>query len=292
MFHRRVDILKRSASSAAAIAMLAIALIAAGSGAAEAQFHDLDGRYHPFNHAMPPGVVGYWMGALGRARPGYLQPIRVDLPSEGEVAFFAGRPAEPRSADAPAIAAVSVGHTYRVRISDMPEFPGVELYPTLEVIDSLHAPDGAVNEFPIPVPITEADVEQVLRGKLVTKVVYVEQPQLVSARELQSDMPTSTLPPSHNLLAAADLRGRPLMILRIGGRLPDPQEYDPRFYGTGGPVVFPAERSLRSPNIDARSGGLGREGETEWATAVRPFPADHSRGRAVLARTAQNIDIP
>ncbi|MGH7202204.1 MAG: hypothetical protein ACREJB_16485, partial [Planctomycetaceae bacterium] len=49
-----------------------------------------------------------------------------------------------------------------------------------------------------------------------------------------------TVVPNHeNLMAAADARGRPLLIVRLGGVLPYPRGEPPTFYGTGAPVLVP-----------------------------------------------------
>ena len=66
---------------------------------------------------------------------------------------------------------------YRFRISDLPELPGAELYPTIELIDRLHPPCGRELEFPVPVAFTQEELQAALAGRLVTKVVYIERPQ-------------------------------------------------------------------------------------------------------------------
>jgi len=135
----------------------------------------------------------------------------------------------------PADARLGVGFTYRIRISNMPEFPKRSLYPSIELLDRLHPPRSKADRFPIPIAFTEDEIELALSGRLVTKVVYLEQPQL--AVPLEEPLPTATIEPAVNLLKEADRRGRPMAIVRIGGRQPGGEAvWD--FVGRGGPLQF------------------------------------------------------
>jgi hypothetical protein len=204
--------------------------------------------YQPLHHQMPPGAAAYWTPFQGKATPCWFQPVRIELPAGGNVTFYNFSPSAPVPLAAPAQAGLLVGHVYRLRISDMPELPGVELYPSIEVLDRVHPPPGLESEFPVPVPFTTDEIEQALAGGLVTKVIYLEQPQVAVPR--QSDglmLPVQTLSPSVNLLGVADQLGRPLLIVRLGGRVPDAHNSDPTFWGTNAPVQVvtpppPAER--------------------------------------------------
>lgn len=182
------------------------------------------------DHRAPTGVAGRWSALT---RPGIsqaAQQIRVQLPSQGTVTFYAGSPQNGIVIPAPAQAGMMVGHVYRFRISDMPEFPGIELYPTVEILDRLHPPAGLEFEFPVPVEITEDEIEIVLQERMVTKVVYLEHPDTAVPVDEVGSSRSERLLPTENLLQAADLRGRPMAILRIGGRIPDPQSPRDEFY--------------------------------------------------------------
>ena len=94
--------------------------------------------YQPLNQNTPPGVAGQWAGALRRADPFCFQPVRVSLPGGGQVTFLDTARGQQQTLASPAQAGLLVGPLYRLVISDMPEFPGVMLYPTVELIDRLH----------------------------------------------------------------------------------------------------------------------------------------------------------
>ena len=153
-----------------------------------------NGKYFPIDHRE--------IGAAARANVkinpglyGYFQPIRVELPTTGEVTFFDGTLRRGSSSEAPAQAGMMVGHVYRVKIAHMPEFPNVELYPTLEIIDRLHPPPGLAARFPIPVNITVEEIETALHDQMVTKVIYLEQPDFAAAEDKLSDR-VQVVPPN------------------------------------------------------------------------------------------------
>ena len=129
----------------------------------------------------------------------------------------------------------------------MPDLPGVEIYPTIEIIDRLHPPVGKKHDFPIPVYIDRDDIESAITGNLVTRVVYIEQPQLAAPFALDSSTRVRTLLPAQNVLAQADRYGRPAVIVRVGGRLPSVHGERSAFYGTGGAITASQPSEQRSP---------------------------------------------
>jgi len=198
--------------------------------------------YQPLNQSSPPGVPGIWAGAIGRADMTYFQPVQIKLPSTGKVTFIDTARGQQQTLPTPAQAGILVGPLYRIRISDMPEFPGVELYPTLELIDRLHPPAALKQKYPIPVELSEADILQAMEDSLVTKIVYLEQPDLAAPFAQGDRIREETMPQNKNLLTEADLRGRPVLYLRVGGRIPSAQELMGNPYVAPAPVEFSAGR--------------------------------------------------
>jgi hypothetical protein len=201
---------------------------------------DAQDRYFPLHHRQPTGMAGRWSLLTHPQKHGAMQPVRVSLPSTGHVSFYSGSPQNRILTQAPSDVRMSVGHVYRFQVSGMPEFPGVELYPTVEILDRLHPPEGHAHEFPIPVELTEQEIETVLQDRMVTKVIYLEQPDLAHPADQENGIHVEDLPVGINLLKAADLRGRPMAILRIGGRTPDPRAPTDEFYSRS-PIVVPPQ---------------------------------------------------
>lgn len=198
--------------------------------------------YQPLNQHTPPGVAGQWAGALRRADSLYFQPVRISLPGGGKVTFLDTARGQQQTLNSPAQAGLTVGPVYRIILSDMPEFPGVVLYPTLELIDRLHPPADLRQKYPIPVDLTEDDIQQAIRDHLVTKIIYIEQPDLADPVAQRERIREENIPLNKNLMTEADLRGRPCMYLRIGGRIPSPQELNANPLQIPGPVEFAPPR--------------------------------------------------
>lgn len=208
----------------------AFLIAAAGLGVSPNRGAAQEGRYVPFDQNAPVGRIGLWVGQVGRGLAGVLQPVQVVLPSKGTVTAYSGGPETAVNLGAPAQFNVGIGFVYRLKIAGMPEFPGIELYPTIEMIDRLHPPPGRAQEFPIPIRFTADEIETALAGRLVTKVVYLEQPQFAVTGDLTQAMLNRFLPPDRNLLIEADRAGRPMILVRLGSRIPDGTPADAEFF--------------------------------------------------------------
>jgi hypothetical protein len=196
-------------------------------------------RYYPLNQNIPPGVAGRWAGLIGKADGHYFQPVRVETPGEGQVTFY-GADGLATELPAPGQIGMLVGRVYRFKISNMPQHPAAELYPSIELLDRLHPPRGRAADFPIPITFSDQEIELALNGRMITKVVYLEQPQLANPIKLDATVPVDVLAPQQNALAAADYYGRPMAIVRLGGRIPLLQGNNDGFFGDHAPIAVSA----------------------------------------------------
>jgi hypothetical protein len=109
------------------------------------------------------------------------------------------------------------GAIYRLKLTNIPDRPGVELYPTLEVAPVTPRTDAYLAHSPIPVQFTDEDLDQVLSGNFVTKVIYLPDPEFQDLALAGVETLVSTrLDPGVDPIAEADRRGSILAILRIG----------------------------------------------------------------------------
>ena len=167
-----------------------------------------------------PGVVAG--AAIARRVPGVgsYQAVEVSGPKGVQVAL-AREGQFLHTLEAPVKVGMMVGAVYRVRVTGIPFRPGEELYPTIEVIDRVHAPVGREHRFPIPVVLEEADLRAALDGSLVTRVIYLEDNELAEpVAKSPNSQTVLDVGPMDNALKAADQMGRPVAILRIGSRVP------------------------------------------------------------------------
>ncbi|MCS7303552.1 MAG: hypothetical protein NZ602_00385 [Thermoguttaceae bacterium] len=200
---------------------------------------------------LSPGHIA--AGRLPRGGPvvGYFQPVEIKAPIGVSVALAEGSqfgPLEP----APVRVGLLIGPVYRLRVTNIPRHPGEEVYPTIELIDRLYAPLGQEARFAIPIQLHQEDLELALAGKLVTRIIYLEDPQraLPVAAQVASGENWFEAPPGQDPLAVADQLGRPVAILRIGGRVPlDPEQPEPEFMGPAAPYqrLPPRMRILQPP---------------------------------------------
>lgn len=143
-----------------------------------------------------------------------------------------------------ALVGMQVGPVYRLKITNIPANPGEEVFPTLEIIDRLYPPSGLALRFPIPVELTQNELEMALDGMLVTRVIYVEDPsQALPVDENPDEQPWIEARHGEDPLVVADQLGRPVAILRIGGRVPtDDTGSDAFAYGSPPLVEYDAEQ--------------------------------------------------
>ena len=185
-----------------------------------AQTNKLSNVHYFLDAKGEPGVVAG--AAIARRVPGVgsYQAVEVSGPKGVQVALARdGQFLHPLTA--PVKVGMIVGAVYRVRVTGIPFRPGEELYPTIEVIDRVHAPAGREHRFPIPVVLEDADLKAALDGSLVTRVIYLEDNEL--AEPVAATPGTQTVldvGAMDNALKAADQLGRPVAILRIGSRVP------------------------------------------------------------------------
>lgn len=230
------------------LAGLLAAAATLGGEIAQAQYRDPPGQYQPLNQSTPPGRAAAWQAQIGNLDPNWFQPVRIELPDGGLVTFYEilsgpdGLDLRETTFRSPAQASLRSGGLYRFALSEMPDFDGIDLYPSIEVLDRLHPPAGQADRFPVVVAFTTEELQAAANGKLVTKVVYLEQPQLAIPTDSVQDLIAERVGHRLNVLAEADRRGRPLAIVRLGARVPERGEVDPGFYGTPQPLRFPAEQ--------------------------------------------------
>jgi uncharacterized repeat protein (TIGR01451 family) len=97
--------------------------------------------------------------------------------------------------------------------------------------------------FPAPVNFTEADIESALAGVLVTKVVYLENPDRANPLTVGPGQVLETdLPPNRDLCAEARELGRPMLIIRLGERTLEPEQL--AWESVPGTILYPGEKVL------------------------------------------------
>jgi hypothetical protein len=169
---------------------------------------------------MPPGAIGNMQLQRGGPLAGYFQPVEIKAPEGAAISLAVGNQFVDATA-APVRVGLLVGQVYRIRVTQIPLAEGVEVFPTIEVIDRLYVPNGQERRFPIPIELSEEDLRLAASGKFVTRVIYLEDPfRAVPVAQQDGSAGWFDVGPGRDPLAAADEMGRPVAILRLGARLP------------------------------------------------------------------------
>jgi uncharacterized repeat protein (TIGR01451 family) len=186
--------------------------------------------------AMPPGAIGSLRLHRGGPLSGYFQPVEIRAPQGARISLAMEDAYSVPQLDV-ALVGMLVGPVYRLQVSDIPNNPGVDLFPTVEVIDRLYPPPGLALRFPIPIELTQDELEMAARGMFVTRVIYVEEPStaLPVQQNKDGEQPWMEARRGDDPLVVADTLGRPVAILRIGGRVPAAPGID----ADCGPIVPP-----------------------------------------------------
>jgi hypothetical protein len=219
-------------------------------GAATAQ--GPNGPWHYLNKAdMPPGVIGMRQLERGGPLPGYFQPVEITAPA-GSLISVAGDGGFVEPKPAKLIAGMLIGQVYRLRVGNIPNHEGQEVFPTIEVIDRLYPPPGQAARFSIPIELTAEELAYALDGRYVMRVIYLEDVETAPVvREEPGRQRYMDIAPGHDVMMAADRLGRPMAILRMGSRVPLAEEDQSRLLYHQPPVMV-----IEPPPVIDRTKGL------------------------------------
>ncbi len=109
------------------------------------------------------------------------------------------------------------GATYRLKLTNVPDRAGMVLYPTLQVYMSQPTTDAYLSHNPIPIQLTDEDIDQVDANNFVTKVIYLpdaEHQELAIAGV--ETLVSTRLDPGVDPVREASRRGSIMAVIRIG----------------------------------------------------------------------------
>ena len=176
---------------------------------------------HSWHRAdLPTGWVARDQVANQPALRGYVQPIELSLPPGARITVWDGT-AFGTPVDSRMLVGLEVGGVYAFQVSSIRFWEGFEVFPTVEVVNRLYPPEGKKLRFPVPIQITQEELEAALQGRFVTRVIYLESAEstLPGPRE-PGVQDYFEVAPGTDPLQTADQLGRPIAILRMGSRVP------------------------------------------------------------------------
>ena len=142
---------------------------------------------------------------------------------------------------------------YRLKISDIQGRPGVELYPSIEVVPSNAKSDAFLSHNVVPVEFTDEDLGQIREGNYITKVIYLPDAQYQSLAGGAEELSSTRLEAGVDPIAEAMRRGHILLIIRVGNISLDVPNSPP----LTAPGMFGAPQGGPAPGMMPAPGGAG-----------------------------------
>jgi hypothetical protein len=242
----------------------------------------------------PPGAVAA-VGALTGPQVSPFGAQRTEVrfvnPAGMKISWYTGGPDArggfgPQYLEAPARYNFLQASIYRLKLSDIPNRPGVELYPTLEVVPAKAKTCTFLAHSAVPVTFTEEDFEQVAAGNFVVKVIYLPDPMFQDLAATGPDeVVSSRLEPGVDPICEAQRRGSILLVVRLGNidlEAPNTPAMDapnpfcppggaPHVAGPGGPAVMGP--GLPAPGPQAPYGAMAPGSAPSRPAPKLPTPA-------------------
>lgn len=107
------------------------------------------------------------------------------------------------------------GFVYVLKLTKIPGHPGIELYPTLEVVEACTETEAYLGHYAIPVEFTDEDFKEALGGKLVVKITYVPKTEPNRKNPEVDTIVSTKLGPGVDPIEEAARRGRILAMVRL-----------------------------------------------------------------------------
>jgi hypothetical protein len=243
------------------------------------------GMMPPGKGMMPPGMMppgANMMAASGPLVPPGAMPlgppprfkvartqVRFVRPSGMKVSWFvAGPDGKPTysstTIETPGRYNFLQAAIYRLKLSAIEGRPGLELYPTLEVVPTNPRTEAFLAHNAVPVAFSKQDFDAVAEGNYLVKVIYLPNPDFQELAATGPDEIVSTqLEPGADPIKEALRRGSILLVLRMGNMdqeapntppidAPGPGGAHPMPHGAG--MMHPG---MMPPGLPAIAPGMG-----------------------------------
>ena len=199
---------------------------------------------------MPAGPARPGMGPMAAAGQGAVSGVRFESPRTQvrfarptgmKVAWFTQGPdGQPSFSSVPLETPgrynFGQGAIYRLKLSGVEGRPGLEVYPTMEVVPSNPKTEAFLAHSSVPIDFTAEDFKQIVEGNYVVKVIYLPDPQFQDITSSGTEEILSTrLDPGVDPIAEAMRRGSILLVLRMGNVDQEAPNTPPLSAGPPGP---------------------------------------------------------
>jgi hypothetical protein len=176
-------------------------------------------------YVPPPGAVAAVGPLIGQSPPPFAAQrteVRFVAPMGMKVSWFGPGPNGKPQVAGNQLEVIGrynflQGAIYRLKLSNIAQHPGLELYPTIEVVPSNTRTTAFLAHSAVPLAFTERDFDQVAAGNYVVKVIYLPDPQFQDiATTGPAELVSTPLEPGVDPIAEAYRRGSILLVVRMG----------------------------------------------------------------------------
>ncbi len=190
---------------------------------------------------LPTGIARGVQRLPTEPSRGHIQPVQITAPGRVKIGLAVDGTFLPAETGSVSVGML-IGVVYRLQVFNIPLHEGHEVYPTVQIINRLYPPADETYQFPIPVDLTLEELELAIDGKFVTRVIYLEPPDnAFPNQEISDQQKYFDVRAGEDPLEIANRLGRPMAILRIGGRLPEPEGPSESFLFHS-PPLFPYQQ--------------------------------------------------
>ena len=183
--------------------------------------------------------------------PAPLVAAKFLVPPAVRITAFPGSKVLSKIYSGPTVMGLRPGYVYRFELTGLPYHPKDALYPQVELRGVLvPRPGMKYMDYPIPLFFSQADIDRALQGVLITKVIYLEDPEKALPLATKPDAPIEL--PEYTAEDAekhAYENGRLMAIVRLGNRKPTMQELITS--DIEGTILLPGEQYLKAPILPA-----------------------------------------
>lgn len=230
--------------------------------------------------APPPPDLGTLL------RGGWVQIVRFEAPvgAKVEIASSSGVV----ELTVPGHIGLAQGRDYRLRVSNIPDKPGLVLFPTIRLIGYL-VPPAHVDplDYPIPVHFIPQDFDEATVGRLISNVIFLEDPTTALPRAFPAgELPIVEVSPQEDALFRASDLGRPMIFIQLGNRVP----LDGRFENASiDPPVFIVPATVQNTRGQIESTIRPAGWQTPLGAAVAAIPGSVCRPSAPACTPNQPV---
>lgn len=182
--------------------------------------------YYPGRGILPVPAMGAYgsvaaVGAMPTGGPGApinaRSSVRFDTPAGMTISWYGAGGLNENALVTPARYNFPQGGIYRLKLANVKGNPGVDFYPTLEVLPATSKTATYLAHSSIPLSFTEEDFAEVAAGNFLVKVIYLPDPQFQDLAVVgPAEVISTRLEPGVNPIDEARRRGEILLIVRLG----------------------------------------------------------------------------